>query len=414
MRRFSLLLAAALLVTPALGQAQDKPAGPTFEPYGFALLHAFFADGIFVNKDNAYQVQRGGAAAADSTGFYQFSVRGSRLGFRVGNLNTGYLGATGSLVLEYDVQGGFFVGTGGTLAPATTRSWLSPGMRLRLANGKLDWKTDYGAWQLLFGQDFGLLGPVFANSVTYGTDPVFVRAGKIYIRSPQARLTYSNTFDMVTVNLAAAALAAIESDADAVDYGPGNKSRMPSLEARAMVTVKPDKDIFGTVNVAYHMHTRRYTDAATKRDLDASILSFGLDATLTQYAQVKGEYYMNEGADDTYLGILGPKTGANLAAFKLIKSTGYWAQLTLKPIPELWIAGGFGNEKADNSSKSALAVNTWFENTQTHVALISNASKNLAIGLEYVMVESKYTSAAGAADQKSKANQLSLSTRFSF
>lgn len=411
MRRISLLLAAALLVTPALGKAQDKPAGPTFEPYGFALLHAFFADGIFVNKDNAYQVQRGGAAAADSTGFYQFSVRGSRLGFRVGNLNTGYLGATGSLVLEYDVQGGFFVGA------TNTRSWLSPGMRLRLANGKLDWKTDYGNWQVLFGQDFGLLGPVFANSVTYGTDPVFVRAGKIYIRSPQARLTYSNTFDMVTLNLAAAALAAIEADADAVDYGPGNKSRMPSLEGRAMVTVKPDKDFFGTVNAAYHRHTRRYPVAASKRDIDASIASFGLDATLSQYAQVKGEYYMNDGADDSYLGILAGNVKPTLAdptTYKNLKSTGYWAQLTLKPIPELWIAGGYGTEKAENASKALVAANTWFQNTQTHVALISNASKNLAFGLEYIMVESKYTSAAGAADQKAKANQVSFSTRFSF
>jgi len=414
MRRFSLLLAAALLVTPAPGQAQDKPAGPTFEPYGFALLHAFFADGIFVNKDNAYQVQREGALlATDSTGFYQFSVRGSRLGFRVGNLPTGYLDAVGSLVLEYDVQGGYFAGQTGTVTN-TTRSWLSPGMRLRLANGKLDWKTSYGNWQLLFGQDFGLLGPVFANSVTYGTDPIFVRAGKIYIRSPQARVTYANTFDMVTVNVAAAALAAIEADAEAIDYGPGNKSRMPSLEGRAMVTVKPDKDIFGTVNLAYHMHTRRYPTATTKRDMDASILSFGLDATLTQYAQVKGEYYMNDGADDTYLGILAglvKPTAADPTTYRNIKSNGYWAQLTLKPIPELWIAGGYGTEEATSSSKALLAANTWFKNTQTHVALISNASKNLAIGLEYVMVESTYT---GATDQKAKANQLSLSTRFSF
>lgn len=409
MRRISLLLAAALLVTPALGQAQDKPAGPTFEPYGFALLHAFMGAGNFENKDNAYHAVP--ITANESSGFYNFSIRGSRLGFRVGNLPTGYLGATGSLVLEYDVQGGF---TGS--ATATTR-WQAALMRIRLANGKLDWKTGYGNWQLLFGQDFGLVGPVFANSITYGTDPIFVRAGKIYRRTPQVRATYSTNVDMFSINAAAGLFAASEADGVANDFGPGNRSRMPDVEARLMLGAKPDKDIFGTFNVAYHTHTRRYTTAATHKDLTASILSFGLDASITQWAQVKGEYYMNEGSEDGYAGLLAgvaKPTAADPNTFKLLKTTGWWGQLTLKPVPELWIAGGYGIAEAGNSSKALLAAGTWFANNQFHVALISNASKNLAYSLEYVQVESKATGAAGAADVKSKASQISVSTRFSF
>jgi hypothetical protein len=405
MRRFSLLLAAALLASPA--RAQDKPAGPTFEPYGFALLHAFFGDGSFENKDNAYHVIA--PTASDSTGFYNFSVRGSRLGFRIGNLDTGYLGATGSFVLEYDVQGGF---TGS--ATATTR-WQAALMRLRLANGKLDWKTSYGNWQILAGQDFGLVGPVYANSITYGTDPVFVRAGKIYRRTPQIRATYSHAVDMFSFNLAAAVLAASESDGVANDFGPGNRSRVPDIEGRAMIGVKVDKDFFGTANVAYHTHKRRYNDATGQRDLTASILNVGLDASITEYAQVKGEYYKNEGAEDSYLGLLGPKVGTTLATLTLLKSTGYWAQLTLKPIPALWLAGGYGKAEADSASKALLAANTWFANTQIHFALISNVSKNLALSAEYVMVESSHTPATAAGtDAKYKANEFSISTRFGF
>ena len=56
MKHRSLLLAAVLLASPIAGQAQDKPAGPTITPYGFALLHMFFMDGTFAAKDNAYQV----------------------------------------------------------------------------------------------------------------------------------------------------------------------------------------------------------------------------------------------------------------------------------------------------------------------------------------------------------------------
>ena len=44
MRRFALILIAALLAAPSLGQAQDKPTGPTFNAYGFALLHMFYGD----------------------------------------------------------------------------------------------------------------------------------------------------------------------------------------------------------------------------------------------------------------------------------------------------------------------------------------------------------------------------------
>jgi len=409
MRSALSLLAALLVALPAAASAQDKPAGPTFEPYGFALFHGFFADAAFENKDNAYHAVAN--TANDSSGFYNFSVRGSRLGFRVGNLDASLIGATGSLVLEYDVQGGF---TGS--ATATTR-WQAALMRVRLANGKIDWKTPGGNIQFLAGQDFGLVGPVFANSVTYGTDPIFVRAGKIYRRTPQLRLTYGNTWDMFTLNLAVGAFAASEADGVANDFGPGNRSRVPDAEGRALFGLKVPGIFDGTANVAYHVHTRRYTTATSHRDLTAAIVSLGLDASITQWVQVKGEYYMNDGAEDGYAGLLAAvakPTATDLTTYKTLKTTGLWGQLTLKPLPFLWIAGGYGMAEADSAAKALLAAGTWFANTQMHVAIISNLSKNLALSVEGVQVESKHKGATGAADVKNKADQISFSMRASF
>ncbi len=408
MRRLALLLAVALLASPVAGLAEDKPAGPTFTPYGFALLHMFFSDGAFASKDNAYQVVAPGVN--DSSGSYQFSVRGSRVGLRVGNLDTGFLGATGSAVLEYDVQGGY-TGT------ATSGRWGSALMRLRLANLKLDWKTDYGAWQIEAGQDFGLVGPVFANSLTWGTDPIFVRAGKIYRRTPQVRATFDRKFDMVTLNLAAAVLASSEGEVVAggnYDFSPGNRSRTPELEARLMVTVKPNADFNATANVSYHRQTRRYTQAAapTHQDITGSIINAGLDATVTKYVQLKGEYYKAEGAEDSYAGLmpaLVKPVAGDYTTWTGAKSTGYWGQLTLKPIPEVWVVGGLGEEKADSSSLTYLGNNTWYKNAQKHVGLIFNAGKNMAFSTEMAQVESSYKNAT-----TQKGTQYSISTKMTF
>jgi hypothetical protein len=405
MRHLALLLAAALLASPATGQAEDKPAGPTITPYGFALLHMFFMDATFASRDNAYQVVARGPN--DSNGAYQFSVRGSRVGLRVGNLDTGFVGAVGSAVLEYDVQGGY---TGTT----TTSRWSAALMRVRLANLKLDWKTGVGDVQVLAGQDFGLVGPVFANSLTWGTDPIFVRAGKIYRRTPQVRATFNSSFDLVTLNLAAAVLAASEGDGTSYDFGPGNRSRVPDLEGRLMVTVKPNADFNATANVSYHAHTRRYMDGTNPpKDINASIVNAGLDATLTRWVQVKGEYYVSEGAEDSYAGlapgIVKPPPAATVAGWKAAKSTGYWGQLTLKPIPEIWLVGGLGSEQVDSSTKGFMAAAAWYKNAQKHVGVICNASKNLAFSAEVAMVESSYVNAP-----TQKGNEYSISTKMTF
>ena len=163
---------------------------------------------------------------------------------------------------------------------------------------------------------------------------------------------------MVTLNVAAAVLAASEGDGTVhYDFGPGNRSGTPDLEGRVMVTVKPNADFFGTVNASYHTQTRRYVDPRPgKNDVSASIFNVGLDATLTKYVQVKGEYYTNTGAEDGYAGLAdrrrqrpGPPRGAQQTA---VKTTGQWAQLTLKPIPELWLAVGTGSEAITASSKA--------------------------------------------------------------
>jgi hypothetical protein len=415
----SLLVAVATLSLPSLSAAQDKPAGMTFTPYGFVLLQTFANSGNFATKDNANQVNV--PSINSSGGSYLMGARGSRLGFKLGNLDSGDLGAKVSGVLEVDFHGGYIA--------TNSSGWNQGIMRLRLANAKLDWATSAGNFQILAGQDFALLLNQNPNSVTYAPDPVFVQSGNLYRRTPQLRATLSRSRDAFGYEIAAAVLSPTDADCQSaspcVDYGVGNKSRMPDVEARVAASFKSGDAFSGTVGVGYMVGKRRYflTDPAgdTHKDIDRSLLGIDADFGITQYLQLKGEYYRSSGAEDGYSGNAWgvfpanpPSTTVSTADIKAVTSDGYWAQLTLKPIPLLWIAAGYGNAKA---GKSKIAPGTGnankVESTQIHGALILNAGKNLKIGLEMAQTETKFLNADQSTNGQ-KAEQYSLSVQVPF
>lgn len=409
-RALSLLAAVALLSTPGLSAAQEKPAGMTFTPYGFVLLNTFVNDGAFNNKDNANQVVV--PSVAQSGGSFLMSARGSRLGFKLANLDTGWVDANLSGVFELDFRGGHIA--------TNSAGWNNGIMRLRLANLKADWTAPYGNWQLEAGQDYALLLNANPASITYIPDPAMVQSGNLYRRTPQIRATYSRPTDAVGFELAVAVLSPSDADTQGtsgVDYGVGNKSRMPDLEARVAASFRSGDAFSGTVGVGYMAGKRRYyfTDATggTHKDVDKSLLGVDADLSITRFLQLKGEYYNSSGAEDGYNGVFpgvfpsNPSSGAATpASLTAVTSDGYWAQAILKPIPAVWVAGGYGSAKA---SKSKIASGSRYENTQVHAAVIFNAGKNLKFSAEMAQTESKYLNATSE-----KAEQYSLSTQLLF
>jgi hypothetical protein len=410
MRRLPLLLAAALLAAPALGLAQDKPTTPTVTPYGFVLLNAFFDSATFSAKDYP------GAVTANNPdgGAILMSARQSRFGVRLAIDDGNWTGAKLSGVLEFDFKGGHIPScTATACTAAASTAWYNGIMRLRLASMKADWKTSYGGWQILAGQDYGLVNPVFATSLAWVADPLFWQAGNLWQRGPQVRLSYLNTFDKVSLTLAAAAISPMDTPSAATDFGAGNRSRFPGLEARGAVGAKLDQEINGTLGVAYHMGKRTYLISGQKYDKDASLVGVDLDANLTQYFSLKGEWYTGTGVDDTYNG-LGTGIVASTSATDVdaVDADGFWAQGIIKPIPEIHLTVGYGQGKAKErrGTPQALASTARYQNTQMAAGVIVNAGKFWKFGVEGIQVESKY----GGSDTAHKASQVAVSSMFSF
>jgi hypothetical protein len=439
------LLASALalaLPCAALAQTADAPkkpeeAKPILTPYGFAMANFYFDGGGFNNKDNTWQALRG-----TNGGDVIFSARSSRLGFRLALKDDNWTGAELGGVLEFDFKAGqlptsasytidsttkAITGSSASIGTANTPSnaWYNGVMRLRLANMTATWKGDWGKFQILAGQDYGLVNSLMAESLAWAADPLFTEAGNIWRRSPQFRLTYGiDLVEMVNVTLAAAVLSPADQTTP-VDAGAGQLSRMPDIELRAQVGVKVDKDLGGTVGFGYHTNNKRiYTctnlatvtsaggtcadkSVPTANDVGVNVWGVDADLNLTQYFQVKGEYFASSGADDVYTGLYRGVTGAtavsNIAistgpTFTPLKSHGFWGQAIVKPIPEIWLTGGYGMEQADNHDDLyTLGVTTSnsnsqprFKNEQLAFGLLFNAGRYWRFGVEYDQTTSTY------------------------
>jgi len=354
---------------------------------------------------------------ADSGGSFIASARGSRVGLRLDGLDAGAVAAKLTGLVEFDFKAGH--------AGTNSAAWNAFLPRLRLAYARADWKTDLGGLYLVAGQDWGLIGNLNPNTVAYSCDPVFVQSGNVYRRSPQLRAGWEVKEDSFGVAVAVAMLSPADADTQgltggsAVDLGVGNKSRQPDLEARLALSGKALGALQATVGAGYHVGKRRYFftsgGAGVHEDVTATLLGVDADLGITPYLQIKGELYSSKGAEDGYTGGFPatfpanpPSTGAAPAGFTAVDSDGWWAQATLKPIPELWLSGGYGASRASRSDLST-AAGTRHRNSQLHGAIIYNASKALRLGVELARTESRYV-VEGAFE----ATQLTLGTQLLF
>ncbi|MFY3745887.1 hypothetical protein ACOQFB_18385 [Anaeromyxobacter sp. Red801] len=384
-----------------------KPAEETIKvtPYGFVLLNAYWDGNTLVNKDYPGQAA---AAGTNEGGAFLMSARQSRIGMRLATSGENWTGAALTGVLEFDFKAGH-------LSTAST-AWYNGVMRLRLAAMTATWKTPYGNWAVLAGQEYGLVNPLFAESLAWVADPLFWQAGNLWRRAPQIRLSYNGQFDAVGLSLAAAMLSPADAGTP-VDNGFGNRSRTPNFEARGAVSVKAAPDISGTVGVGYHMQTRRYGyGTPDEKDVDGWMLGVDADLNLTQFLQVKGEYFTGEGADDTY-NTIGSPAVQTAAPYQKVKSDGFWAQGIIKPLPQLWLTIGYGQAKADDGDLRAFVTpanqaTTRYENSQLAGGVLVNAGKFWRFGVEAMQVTTKYLAAAG--DPEQKATQIAVSSQLKF
>jgi hypothetical protein len=392
-----------------------KPAAPAdtvkVTPYGFVLLNAFLDQGTFATKDYPGAVNR-----VDAGDAFLMSARQSRFGVRLALKDDNWTGAEFSGVIEFDFKAGQLAG-----ATAASTNWYNGLMRLRLASATATWKFGDNSFAILAGQDYGLVNPLFAESLAWVADPLFWQAGNLWRRSPQIRATYDAKMGDFGFNLAAAVLSpadgyagttagtpAVRTDPHGIDFGPGNASGQPDIEARAAVRAKMG-DIGGTLGVGYHTEKRKYlngTPVVTEDTITTNVVGVDLDLNLTKYLQVKGEYYTGTGTDDTYNG-LGTSVFGAAGARDTVDVNGFWAQGILKPLPIVWITAGYGEGTADKDQVTSTSARE--KNTQLAVGLIFNAGKAWRFGTEFMQVNTTYGDA-----QKFDATQINFNSMFRF
>jgi hypothetical protein len=410
-------------------EAEAKPAPKKDEvkvtPYGFVQLSAFDNLNSFTTKDYP-----AAATKALDRGSFLMSSRYSRFGVNIGIDEEQWTRATVAGRIEFDFKGGHFANS--------SSGWYNGIMRLRIATITANWKTPAGAVQFLAGQDYGLVNPLFATTITWTADPLFWQAGNIWRRGPQARITWTGSPELLGANLAFAVLSpqtnetgtiqagptavapavTTVSPAYAVDYGAGNRSRLPDFEGRAGMNAKITPDIGLATGVGFKYGKRRYGTVASPTDTTGWML--GADADLNiPFFEAKGEWYDGKASDDTYQGIImgsttipGTTTSVNLvpvgaftSGYKAMRSTGWWGQGILKLIPEVWLVGGYGLGTVDKGdlgvgmaqattagtlTPTSVLANVRTRNSQTQGGVIFNAGKHWKFGAEAVQTRTTY------------------------
>jgi opacity protein-like surface antigen len=438
------LLALALALVPLLASAQtapaDQPAKPageqaatpptpppakaaapaapkvTVTPYGFVQASAYFDQNTFTAKDYPGQVARDQIGGA-----FLMSARYSRFGVKLSLDDGNWTGATLGGEIEFDFKAGQLpTGVSGASVTVPSSAWYNGLVRLRLADVTATWKMPAGSFQILAGQNYGLVNPLFATSITWTADPLFWQAGNAWRRNPQFRLTWASGPELLGLNLAVAMLSPATADSGApftnADYGSGNASRMPDLEGRLGINAKLDP-VTIAAGVGYSVGKRRVVDLAgtpvlTKPTKDIDGDELGVDVSIgSQFADLKGEWFQQKGRGDVYQEIAaGAGTTANFQ--KAIESSGYWAQLILKPMPAIWVHGGLGQEEVKKSSLSAAnvtAASTRQKNEQIAAGIIVNAGKFWKFGVEGIQTQTTYLDGL-----KQKGTQVAVSTQLVF
>ena len=335
--------------------------GASLRIYGRLELLTYYDTSVPYISDWLAYAQPAGTFAGDN-GSFSMSVRASPMGLHL-NVPDVAPGWAINARLEVDFSGGFLTGA---------MSAYSPLMRLKQA-----WvSVDSEHVSILAGQNFGVFNPLFpdeASWIALGT------SGNPWIRLPQIRLTLN--WEPVKFELAAARpMGGNELFNDSVNdmISDGELSKMPFFMARAGYFA--DYGGGSTLGIGFsgvfgreRLHrdyamvhpkikgadgtTTQKADETSTLDEMTNVWMAGVDAKLTtKFVDLQGEFYIGENLNQFFAGVL---QGVTLIPAALnattdtvvpgrawaIRDLGGWGQVTVKPIPRLFLYTGAGIDK---------------------------------------------------------------------
>lgn len=418
-RKACLLVAAASLLTvPAMAQEVPQTIAPAYNcdfmpscevapgMYGrmaSPVLSKFnMSIGGFVKLDYAYNsvnLGANGALAALQNGMPKdsspasrqdqsiFTARQSRLWLKAAGPTL--LGAKTNAILEMD-----FYGAGGSNESAN--------LRLRLANGSLDWANT----QLVFGQAYDIFGPAIASSIDFGSGnktgaPNNPRVPQIRV-TQKVNLTPDNALRLVLGVQNPVQNTNLQSEAAGSDSWGGS----PNVAGQAMWVSKALGVAPGYFGLSMNSLTAGVFGLYGKQEVggnNEAVDSWGYGVytfvpvlksvdgkSRAMTASFEGQLYMaanqsvNGATAGTFVGPAGEKKAA--------QGFGLYGQLIFFPTQELGITAGYGKRSARNQDEYREAAIPNFERNNSNLYLNVSYDLNAAIRVaaEYQHLRTEY------------------------
>jgi hypothetical protein len=313
-----------------------------------------------------------------------FTARQSRIWFKVDGPT--FLGAKTGAIIETDFYGG-----------GSSNNQVG-NVRLRLANGSLDWKNT----QVVFGQAYDIFGPAVPSTVDFGTNGG--TGAPSQPRVPQIRVTQK--FDL-GAGTALQVIAGVQNPAQNSDLqtntGTDSWGAAPNVAGQVMLTSKalgaapgyyglPMRPLtagffglYGTQDVAGQNDKvdswgyGAYTFVPILRSAD------GMSRTMT--ASFEGQAYMasnmafNGATGSSYKGPAGDLSGA--------KGFGYYGQLMFYPTQQLGTTVGYSSRNAYNY-QSYTAANFEKSNSSAYVNVSYDLNAAVRVAAEYQHLQTRY------------------------
>ena len=246
------------------------------------------------------------------------------------------LGATFTGELDMDFYGG-----------QQSFARLFPLLHLKRTRTELRWPH---AW-LLFGQEASPISDVNPSTFAARGIPGFANAGNLWFWTPQVRVG-GDVGREIRVGIEATALAPVSTEAP-VSFNPeasrAERSRRPYTQARLLVTWDRPESA-GEVSVGGHYGWLATTAQGTL--IVTRALAAAARFTATRYVEVRAEAFIGQALGNLGGGGIGQSLGPS---DQPVRARGGWAQLNLKPVPEVEVGGGYG---FDDPNDSDLAIAT--------------------------------------------------------
>jgi hypothetical protein len=352
--------AVAVLVV-LLAMCAPAAAGVTTTFYGYIKLDASLDSAMTDKGDFAFIVMPYEEGKEDDE--FNMTANQTRLGVKLDGGGSDAIAVSG--LIEFDLYGG---GPENKPNPLMRKAYM-------------EFKTD--VVDILAGQTSDIISPLFPTTLNY---IALRKSGNIGFRRPQVRLSKN-------VEIADGTKLSIAASANR-NMGPGENGEdagMPSFQGRLAVGTKLIGDKPAVIGVSGVWGQEESDDFDT--DFDRTGISVDVSLPLGEMIAVKGEYFTGKNLA-VYLGGIGqgiatlPPEGDEDEELVEIEASGWWAQVTIKPV-ENWqfnVGGGSDDPEFDRDPVGDMLE----KNTTYYGNAIWTVAPSAMIGVEYAMFETEY------------------------